>query len=313
MIAFRRHLFFFLVVCTALAVGIALGGGPLQGRLAADEQTAGSHTPDLSSTVASLRRAQLFDDAMSAATSPQVVHDRLAGRAVALLVLPQVGESTVVAVTDAVLQAGGAITVVAHISPDLVNPAKKTYVDSLANSSLRGRDDVARAAGAGTYERISALVARAYVGHAGHTDFDAEAADIHAELEGARLVSTEEDPLQRGALVLVLAPAASARGELATASNLISTQLVSTLAAASDGVLVAGPPSSSSPGGLLSGQTLVKQVQDGSLSTLNVIDSPTGRVAAIYALGATADGQVGSYGTSASGPQLPPGLFPVTD
>lgn len=313
MIAFRRYLFFFLVVCTALAVGIALGGGPLQGRLASDEQTDGSHTPELSSTVAALRKAQLFDGAMSAAMSPQVVHDRLAGRTVALLVLPQVRESTVVAVNDAVLQAGGAVTVTAHISPDLVNPAKKAYVDSLADSSLRGRDDVAPAAGAGTYERIGALVARAYVGHAGRTDFDAEAADIHAELEGARLVSTEESPLQRGALVLVLAPAASASGELATASNLIATQLVSTLAAASDGVLVAGPLSSSSAGGLLSRHTLVKQVHDGTLSTLNVIENPSGRIAAIYALGATADGQPGRYGMSASGAQLPPGLAPVVD
>lgn len=313
MVTFRRYLFLLLVVCTALAVGIALGGGVLQGRLAAQEQTDSSRTTELRQTVASLRSAQLFDGAMSAATSPQILHDRLAGRTVALLVLPEVAESTVLAVTGALGQAGGTVTVTAHLSPDLLNPAKKTYVDSLADSSLKGRDALARAAGAGTYERISALIARAYVGSGAETDFDNEAADIHAELRGARLVSSQEDPLRRGALVLVLAPEASGSSELTTASNLISTQLVRTLAAAGDGALVAGPPSSSSPGGLLRELTETRQVKAEPLSTLNVIDSPSGRLAAVYALGATADGQPGHYGTSTSGVLLPPGLAPAAD
>lgn len=313
MTVLRRYLFFFLVVCTALAVGISLGGGPLQGRLASDGHAASPRTTELSQTVTSLRRGRLFDDAVSKATSHQIVRNRLAGRAVALLVLPTVDQATAVAVTDVIEQAGGAVTVAAHISPDLVNPAKKAYVDSVADSSLKRRDDLRRVAGAETYERISALVARAYVGRGHDTAFDEEAADIDAELQGARLISTQETSVRRGALVVVLAPEASARGETATASNTISSHLVTAVAAASDGALLAGPPSSSSPGGLLNALTKTSQTTDLALSTLNVIDSPAARVAAVYALAATADGQPGQYGVSTSGVHLPPGLTPLAD
>lgn len=313
MAGFRRYLFFVLALSTALAVGIALGGGPLQGRFASQERAVSARTAELNRTVVSLRRNQLFNDAMNAATSRQVVRNQLVGRTVALLVLPGVGASTATGVTNAVEDAGATVTVSAHISPDLINPAKKTYVDSVADSSLKGRDAVAQAAGVETYERISALVARAYVGHGDHTDFDAVAAGIDAELQGARLVSLEKKPVRRGALVVVVAPGASPRSELTTASNVIQSQFVAVLAAASDGMLVAAPPSSSSPGGLLNAVKSLTRTTDLPISTLNVINSPSGRVAAVYALAASADGLAGEYGVSTSGARLPPGLTSVAD
>ncbi len=314
MITLRRYLFFVLAVCTALAAGIALGGGPLQGRLEPDEQAVSSRTSQLSQTITSLRRQQLFDDAVSEATTRRVVRDQLAGRTVALLVLPTVPDSTVAGVSGAIAQAGATVTVRAHLSPDLIDPAKKAYVDSVADGSLQGRDDLPQLAGAPTYERISALVARAYVGRGQDTEFDEEAADIHAELEGARLVSTREPPLRRGALVFILAPgAATTRSAAATASNVISAQFATTVAAASDGALVAAPPSASSPGGLLTALAKAGRPTDVPLSTLNVIASPAGRIAAVYALAATANGQPWEFGTSPSGIRLPPGLAPVED
>ena len=312
MTVLRRYLFLFLAVCTALAVGIAVGGGPLQGRLTADDHTTG-WTTELGQTVSSLQRAQLFDDAVSQATAPQVVRNRLVNRGVAVLVLPGVPDATVLALVDAIEQAGGTVPVTARLSSDLVNPAKKTYVDSVAESSLRGLDDVAKAAGAETYERIGTLVARAYVGHGDVTDFDEEAADIDAELQGARLVSTQVQPTARGALVVLLAPRASPPNPLTTAANVIVGQLVTAVAAGSDGVLVAGPPSSSSSGGLLKALGHVSSPPDASVSTLNVIGSAAGQIAAVYALESTAQRRPGDYGVVAGDVRLPPGLASVVD
>lgn len=304
----RRYLFLVLAICTALAVGVAVGGGPLQGRLAADAQTVNSRTTELRLQIDSLRRSASFDEAVTSATSEWLVRDRLGDQAIALLVLPKVQEGTVTAVNDVIAQAGGSVTVTVRIAPDVVNPAKKTYVDSVTDSSVQGRDDVAAVAGPETYQRLGALVARAYVGSGDDTAIDEESAEISAELQGARLVSTSADPARRGTLVVVLAPAASPPGALTTASNVISSQLVTAVAAASDGALVASPPSGSARGGLLNTLARAAPLGDVALSTLNVIDTAAGRVAAVYALVATAHGQQGQYGSSTGEVQLPPGL-----
>ena len=56
------------------------------------------------------------------------------------------------------------------IAADYMDPAKKTYVDTVADQSLESADDLQSLAGAETYEQIGALVARAYVGHCGRSD-----------------------------------------------------------------------------------------------------------------------------------------------
>lgn len=137
MTVLRRYLFFLLAMCTALAVGIAVGGGPLRGRLAADTSTVDSRTAALSDQVTTLRRGSLFDDAVTSATTQRLVRDRLAGHTVALLVLPRVSDATVADVGDVIAQAGATITVTAQVSADVINPAKKTYVESVADSSLK--------------------------------------------------------------------------------------------------------------------------------------------------------------------------------
>jgi hypothetical protein len=69
-------------------------------------------------------------------------------------------------------------------------------------------------------------------------------------------------------------------------------------------VVVAGPSSSSTDGGV------IKAVRDGafagSVSTVDVTDTASGRVVAVLAAAAQADGQPGQWGTSrSSGGALP--------
>ena len=162
MTVLRRHLFAILAVCAALAVGIALGAGPLQGDSgAADEAALQSDNTGLSDRVAQLEQTRVFDDAMTKAASSGLVSGRLSGRTLTLVVLPGVPGATVDGVRTAVQQAGGSTAVTAVVQPDMVDPAKKTYVDSVAANSMKGLKDLGPGAKGETYDQVAALVARA--------------------------------------------------------------------------------------------------------------------------------------------------------
>ena len=67
-------------------------------------------------------------------------------------------------VSQAVADAGGEVVISGHLTRALIDPAKKTYVDSVATNSLHGLKDLESSAALPTYGRIGALLARAYTG-----------------------------------------------------------------------------------------------------------------------------------------------------
>lgn len=305
MTALRRYLFGILAVCTAFAIGVALGGGPLQGRFV-DAPGGGAHgsASGSPSQVAAQRSARL-DAAITAASSRRLLRDQLRSRTVAVVVLPGVGHSTVTGLVGAIHKAGGLTPVVARLSADLVNPTKKTYVDSVATGSLRNRPDVGTTAGSDTYERMGAVLARAYVGTGASTTFDAEASGIDAELQGAQLVKLAKTPVRRGSLLMVIAPRSGSRGAYAAAAQVIQAELVTALADSCDGAVLVSAASSSDS---LTKGWPNRLRRDPKLSTLNIATGPASRLAAVYALVAAAGGHPGDFGVFDNSVRLPPGL-----
>jgi copper transport outer membrane protein MctB len=304
--ALRRYLFGVLAICTAFAMGVALGGGPLRGHFVSVNAREATKPATTRSALSDARRGSLLDAALTTAATQRLVAGRLTNRSVTVVALPLVPRATVAGLVEAVRQAGGLTPVVARLSADVVNPAKKTYVDSVASSALQQSHDVPVAAGADTYERIGAVLARAYVGTGNSTTFDSEASRIDAELQGARLVTVDDAPLRRGSLVLVIAPRSDSRGQYAAASRVIQAQLVTALARRSDGAVLVSSGSDRSanvtqgwPPGVRAGVRL---------ATLNVSTGSASRVAAVYALAAVANGRSGDYGVSGRSARLPPGL-----
>ncbi len=308
----RRFVFGLLAVCTALGVGIALCGGPLQGNFVNEGRSTDAPSIALRERVAALGHRQLLSDAVTSVAADRLLRAKLTGQTVTVVVLPGVPEVAVTGLTEAVHSAGALTAVVVRLSADLVDPAKKTYVDSVAASSMKNRADVASGRSGETYEQIGALVARAYVGAGGDTAFDEEAAGIDAELQGARLVTVDSTPARRGSLVAVLAPRASAPGEFAVASTVIQARLVATLAAKSAGaVLVAPPPAV--PRGLVVSLSGDRRPEGLPLSTLSADVTPATSVLAVYALAAAAASQYGDFGAEGHSVSLPPGLAPARD
>ncbi|HEY7042345.1 MAG TPA: copper transporter [Nocardioidaceae bacterium] len=314
MTALRRWVFPILVALLAFAIGIALGGGPLQtdeggetdAGLARDKQA-------LQDDVASLRSDRTFDDGLSQALSARLLDKRLEGRSVTLVVLPGIDERSVAATEQDVKLAGADVPVVVRLDDGLLNPGKKTYVDSVATNSLKGASDLASLAGASTYERAGALVARAYAGKGNNADVDDEAARIDSELQGAELVAVDGTPIRRGTFVVVLAPGEHGQDSFTRAQMVIAGDLVTALVHGSDAVVVGSSPTSSQSGGLIDVLTADQDLASTRLSTINVADSPAGRIALVYALAAAASGAPGHYGVDGDEAVLPPGLAPNDD
>lgn len=307
MTALRRYVFALVAVCVAFAAGIALGNGPLQGSTGGDNRVSlAAANARLSDQVRTLRRTASFESALGSASRPALLNDRLTGTSVAVFVLPRVPAASVTAVSAALTGAGGEVVVVARVSPTLVDPGRKTYVDSVATSSLKGMADLKAAAALSTYPRIGALLARAYTGSSDALAVDAEATRLDAQLRGAKLVTLQK-PLQRRAnAVVVLTPGDHGSAQSVYAAHHIEVQMLDALAARADGVLLAGPASASSAGGLIFDLHATSTAH--AVATLNVLDLPAGAVAAVGALAAAVAGQPGAWGMRGTVPALPPGF-----
>jgi hypothetical protein len=303
----RRHVFGLFTACVALAVGVALGAGPLQGDASAGD-TGGHDAAALHDDVAALKAGQTFATSVLGASSTTVLHSALTGASVTLVVLPGVPHAAVKGLRDAVGAAGGQVNVTAHVAPTLVDPAQKTYTASVASTSVRGLRDLRGVPADQPYAQIAALVTRAYVGRGTDLVLDDEAVKIDSELRGAKLVTVEGALHRRSSLVVVLASGSHGTDPLTSASHVIETQLVSSLAAGSDAVLVATPSTGSDPGGLLSSVTGLKSLRHARLSTLNELGTPAAQIGAVYALAAAAHGTTGAYGVDGTSVRLPPGL-----
>lgn len=308
MTALRRYLFVVVAVCVAFAAGIALGNGPLQGESGGDGSVSfAAANAKLGDEVRALRRAEAFDTALGSVSRPALLRGRLAGTSVGLFVLPGVSPGAVKALTTAVVTAGGDVAVVARLSASLVDPGKKTYVDSVATSSLEGAGDLKAAAALSTYPRIGALLARAYTGSSDALAVDDEATRIDAQLRGAKLVSIAEPLQRRASAVVVLTAGDHGTEESVYAAHTIEVQLVDALAHGADGLLVAGPGPASSRGGLIS-DVHASTAMRTAVATLDVLDLPDGKLAAVAALAAAVNGQPGAWGMRGGAPAVPPGF-----
>jgi hypothetical protein len=304
----RRHIFPLFGAGTTLALGIALGAGPLQGDTGGDGAASlTAANTKLSEELAAAQGSSTFSEALASAASGGWLHAQLSGQSVTLVVLPGVDADRIDAVRSAVKRAGGTIAITAYVDDKVLDAGHKTYVGSVAASSLDGAGDIDGARTSDPYAQIGALLGRAYVADPDRLPFDDVATKIDSELQGAKLVRLDGQPTRRGNLVIVLASGAHGADVGVRASSLIASTLVKRLAAASGGMVLATPPTGSEPGGVIA--TLR---DDGAstfhMSTLNVSSGTVAEVSTVYALAASARGKGGDFGITGSEVKLPPRL-----
>jgi copper transport outer membrane protein MctB len=287
-ISYRHHVVSLVAVFLALAVGVALGGGPLSdlGREpAATKASAAGQARDT-------ERIAGFGDEFATAGAATLYADRLADQSVSILSLPGADPDTVTSLGDQVEKAGGRVAATYDARRVLVDASEKSLVDTLG-SQLRtqlAKDTIS--ADASTYDRIGQLIGLAVSSAQVPTE---TALSIRQSLAGAGLLDSP-GPAPRAPLVLVVL------GK--DADEAILSGLLSGLAAQATGVVVAGDAASGVDGALhgLRGEPAADEV-----TTVDGVDSELGRVTAVLALARSAEQPGGSFGASGSDGAVPLG------
>jgi hypothetical protein len=299
-IDFRYHIVSIVAIFLALATGVALGAGPLKGTV--DEtyiQQAEQDRRDKDELRAQVTRMQQADDfqvAFTEAIAPALLANRLVDRGVVLIATPDASAATVDAMRASLNEAGAQVTYTVTLNDKLLDPANKTLVDSLATQLSADINDVAVPQDAGTYDVFGAILARALVTkEARGTPLDNAGRNILAGLDTAKLVSVDGTLARRNSLVVLVSGDTNGTDQTTAAGDSIVIAVAKALDQASDGEVVSGPPASAEEGGVVYAVR-----NDGSassdLSTVDVADEPSGRIATVFALVQQAQGKVGQYG-----------------
>ncbi|MGB7818667.1 MAG: copper transporter [Ornithinibacter sp.] len=307
MIDFRYHIVSIVSIFLALAVGIVLGAGPLQGELGST----------LANEVSGLREDKVnlneqLDDATTGIeardgyigeSAPLVLDGILADRAVAVVVLPGL-DAGVVDTLDATLRSTGARLVsTTTVDEDWVSTDEETTVardeavSTVATEAGIDLSDTGSASGGDSL--LSALLANP-VGQPGvPLDSETAAAGL-ATLADAGLVQIDTQDFARADLVVV------AGGEIVPGTDEDSeiaqrwVDLVVAIDARSAGALVAGQI----PAGGEGAGSLVAAVRNDTaavevVSTVDDSADPMGQSSVAHGLLQQDDGGVGHYGFAA--------------
>ena len=301
MISFRYHIVSIVSVFLALAVGVALGGGPLKGEvdntLVEQVEADRRAKADLRAQIAALGAGNAFSDDFATRVAPELVGGSLEGRPVTLLVLPGAEETAVTSLTELVETAGGSVGGTIRAGDGLVDVSNKQLVDELGSQLLDGVNDVTVAEEAGTYERLGAILARAVAtDEDGGVAVDDSANSILSGLSTADLMSPAGDLARRGSLVLVVSGPGPDESDEREGSSAVVTALVDAMDEATDGVVVVGPIAAARSGGVV--EAVRREVVTAQeVSTVDTLDRTAGQVVAIMALAEQAAGEAGHYGS----------------
>jgi hypothetical protein len=300
-IDFRYHLVSLVSVFLALAIGVVLGAGPLRESIG----------DTLTNQVDALRRdkqnLQLAvgnrDDQIQQrdqfihAVSGELVAERLGGRSVVVVALPTAGKDAVDALSTQVEAAGATVSGRITVAPSWVDPDTQTFRRSLAGQFVQYLDP-RPPADAGVAGELAAVLAWA-VSTRDIADADNAEPNAKTVLEGMRggdLITVDGSPEKRATLVLIAtgnpAPTEGQKPDPEAAQAWLP--LVKALDESSAGTVIAGPLTAAQPGGLVAA-VRGSDLKD-KASTVDVADTPMGRVAAVLALREQLAGAAGQYG-----------------
>jgi Copper transport outer membrane protein, MctB len=299
-IDFKQFLTTIAAIFLALAVGVALGAGPLKGT--ADEQLR-INAEKLSKDKDTLQKQILADqaqakyqDSFADAISPELVSGRLTERKVAIVTLPGANGAYTKAITTLVDAADGTVTGTIAVQSKFLDPTQAQFVDGVTtqSSGAVGTADLEVPTTATGYERAGYVLARALVSKGNGAGQDATAQTILAAFKDAGLVKAP-NKLERASLVVVIAGPAPAPADLDSIDPTAAVGLLLGLDASCEGTVVAGPPEAAADNGTIA---LIRADDDAKkvISTVDQAQLPAGRVSAIFALVEQIDGKTGHYG-----------------
>jgi hypothetical protein len=291
LISFRNHVVTLVAVFLALAVGVALGGGPLS------EVGRGSLTSATPGEAADTADAAAYADAFAQAGAGRLYAGGLDGRPVTMLTLPGADEKMVSGLTAQVEKAGGSIAATYAAEPALLDPAEKSLVDTLGSQLMTQLGNGVADEGAPTYVRIGQLLGASLATTKPEGEAAGESASaIRQSLAGAELTLNPEGNPQKAPLVLVVLGS--------DADDDVLSGLLSGLAAKAAGVVTVGDSDAAESGDLAGLRTspLASEV-----ATVDGAERALGQATAVLALIRSLKTNGGSFGASGSDGAVPLG------
>jgi hypothetical protein len=309
-IDFRYHLVSLIAVFLAVALGIVIGttqlNGPvlsnLEGQVSAlqeDKRQLEDETQQLQTT---LDDAGAFDEAVG----PTLVRDTLAGRSVLLVVgSADVPTDVVEGVTALLGSAGATVTGSLRLTAAYSDPATATALQTYVTGPglppgvvLPQTDD--------TGELVAALLAGVLMvqpGGVAPPDSGATSS-VLAGLEELEVLSQDTTSISPADFAVFLTAGGYTKDEGAAERNATLLDLVTALDARSSGAVVAGDAAAAADGGLVAA-VRADATATGTVSTVDDVGSPAGRITTVLAVAAEGRGASGRYGAGADTLPLP--------
>jgi len=306
-ISFRYHIVSLVSVFLALAIGIALGGGPLKGgvdnSLVQDLAARKKLEENQQAQIAELKAGTTFSDSYARSTAPKLLSRTLKGVTVAVVALPDAERSLVTSLGTLVRTSGGRVVGSYRIGSKLGDDANKGLVDQLGTQLEVAAPEVTLPEDVSTYQRFGMLLGRAIgTKTVTRSAYDETSANLVSGFSTAGLFSAVGTPERRADVVLVVTGPGANTDEQA-AANEIHSVVADSLAARVRTVLLAGPADGARDGGL------IRTVRDdsalaGRLSTVDSAGTGPGGVVAMLAIAADLTEGTGQYGAidAADGP-----------
>ncbi|MBX6766067.1 MAG: copper transporter [Actinomadura rubrobrunea] len=298
MIDFRYHLVSIVAVFLALALGIILGSTTLSQSVTAELKKQASDAARNSQQLRQEQRrleAQRDGEEQFAQTlGAELVADRLKGQSVVLVETPGASNDSIEQLGELAKAAGATVTGRVTIQKKYLDDDQVGTVDELA---AQLRPETAAAPDGGPYDRAGAVLASALVTRdpARSGREDTEGGAVLNAFRQAGYLTTSGRPGQHATLAVVVAPSTPYQYEGADADNRALISLAAALDGAGRGAVVGGPSTAAQEGGLIA--ALRDSDVSKNVSSIDMVDTASGRVVAVLALQNEIAGKSGQYGT----------------
>lgn len=319
MVDFRYHVVSIVAVFLALATGILFGttqlNGPVLNNLESQVDQLGAEKNQLRDFRDDLEASLRQDDEFLRAVAPTLVGGRLNRRTVVVVSAPGVTKELRDPLLTSLREAGATVTGDVRVQPRLADSKAATEIDDVVARLVPAGVDISQPTTAG---RASALLAAVLVTDRGGppaTTASPSAVSVLAGLEGAGVIDVEGGRTPVAAeIAVVLFPTPGrdlddAGKELLAQSNSAMLALVSELAEGSVAALAASPREGSGPGSALSALRRDPMLSDATAS-VDYVETPAGRVAAVLAVAEALGGETGHYGSGDEVDGIVPDLKP---
>lgn len=301
MIDFRYHLVSIISIFLALAVGIVLGAGPLQGNLGSQltEQVASlrAEKQDLNDQLAASEARVAAGNELAQAVSGRVTQGRLTGHEVVAIVLPSADGTLVDRTEEAVAASGATLSATITIDAEWFDPSREKERADAAATAAATLGLTSTVTGDGL---LAQVLARLAVRTELVTASESRTAAL-AVLRDAGLVNSSVDQLAPADLAVIVSGEYTGTKDQVDRRSAMVRGLAQELAAGSNGALVVGtePARVAEPQIASDAVSAVREDRDTArvISTLDHGDAPSGATLIVLALEDELRGQVGHYGT----------------